>query len=143
MGAWDSGIFDNDEALDWVQEFLNLPTAQAKEELIERTLEAALRSEHMDCGVVESAMAAGETIAAVLGRPSAQAPAELQDWARKAEADFSALLPRAVKIAQTLRGSAAYRSMWLDSTSYPRWQSHADDLIARLKAERREPHSQL
>ena len=82
MGAWGHGIFENDDALDWVDEFERV---DQKLEFVEATLAFAIatseRGDYMDLPIGAHALAAAEVVAALRGRPSDSLPEYLKVWA--------------------------------------------------------------
>ena len=81
MGAWGPGTFQNDDALDWVDEFERV---DQKLEFVEATLAFAIatskRGDYMDLPIGSHALAAAEVVAALRGRPSDNLPDYLKEW---------------------------------------------------------------
>ncbi len=78
-GAWGTGAFENDDASDWVWEL--------EESSGRSVIEAALRSVVSSRGYIEApsgsyAIAAAETLAAMLGKPTESTPPEVLSWAK-------------------------------------------------------------
>ncbi|MBM4364803.1 MAG: DUF4259 domain-containing protein [Deltaproteobacteria bacterium] len=69
MGAWGTGNWDNDDALDWIGEL-----GEA------RDLERVLTGPGTDTGMCCRALAAAGVIAAALGRPGDGVPDEVKSW---------------------------------------------------------------
>ncbi|MBK7403594.1 MAG: DUF4259 domain-containing protein [Phycisphaerales bacterium] len=141
MGAWGFGPFDNDDALDWLGQFLEaadsgvawLPFARSKPAMLRRALRRPRRNKHLDLGVVECAVAACEVIATQLGRPGASIPAELAERVAGLGLDVRSVRSQAEAVARFLRDAPAYRELFLDESDYPTWQANMDDLISRLR----------
>ena len=78
MGAWGIGHFDNDEAGDWVWELEEAkslaPVASAFDEV-----DASL--DYLDAGIGCIALAAAETVAAVIGKPAEDLPESVAEIA--------------------------------------------------------------
>jgi hypothetical protein len=72
VGAWGSGPFENDSALDWVRDFLD--GADLDEALTFPVADAA----HIDVDEGSAAVAAAEVVAAINGRPSDDLPEEVR-----------------------------------------------------------------
>ena len=73
-----SGIFDNDDAMDWIydlQEEGNLADVNEALDLIVRS-----RSNQLDLTDSRIALAAGEVVAAMNGDISPELPEEAEDW---------------------------------------------------------------
>ncbi|MFZ6874080.1 DUF4259 domain-containing protein [Undibacterium sp. Di27W] len=91
-GAWGPGSFENDTALDWVASCIRKPGIAALEAAL--TLPAQSQTIEDDDGI--PAIAAAEVVAAAMGKPARQLPAELRDWlVRQTRTDILKLLPKA------------------------------------------------
>jgi Domain of unknown function (DUF4259) len=78
MGAWGTGLFENDDAGDWTVYFLDAPS----ERLLRAAFEAVIGVEdYIERDLGGSALAAAEVLAAATGRPCRDIPPELRDWA--------------------------------------------------------------
>ena len=70
-GAWDTGPFDNDDALDWVWELSESNDLA----VIEATLESAANSSgYLEAPTASMAIAAAEVVAALRGNPGQDCP---------------------------------------------------------------------
>ncbi|VAX35670.1 hypothetical protein MNBD_PLANCTO03-210 [hydrothermal vent metagenome] len=140
MSAWGLGPFDNDDALDWLGDFLEspdrglvwVPLGTSKPARLRRALRRPYLSKYLDMGHTERAIVAAEVIAAACGSPSDEAPDELCDWAQRRVLKLDRLRRPAMRVATYLRDAPAYRRLFLDDNDYPEWQGHVDDLIKRL-----------
>src|SRR5262245_36719927 len=94
MGAWETGSFDNDDALDWLVELsessdLALIAQALHPEEFEGYLEAA------ECAKI---LCAGEVLAALHGKPAKDLPDELVEWkAANAKLDPTPYLAEAIR----------------------------------------------
>src|SRR5688500_11429269 len=79
MGTWGPGVFDNDSAWDWVNDFLDDPGLRAAESAI-RTVAEWEDDEYLEVDESGAALAAAEVIAALKGHPNAQLPDEIKAW---------------------------------------------------------------
>jgi hypothetical protein len=99
-GAWGEGSFENDDALDWVEQCVQSSGPSA----VVTALEAALQSEMVDAANGAMAVAAAEVVAASRGKPSAKLPDNLRTWLEhqpKAEiAKFGPLARKAISHQQ-------------------------------------------
>ena len=76
-GAWDTGPFDNDDALDWVWEL----TDSTDLSVLNRALDDVVRSPgYIDAPYASMALAAAEVLAAIRGNPRDGLPDEVADW---------------------------------------------------------------
>lgn len=129
MGAWGTGNFENDKALDWLSNFLG----GEDEGPIYEALDVAVDEPDYDLGgsSSEEGLAAAEVVAAMIGKPSPDAPEELVGWARGlegAEVDPE-LIDLATRAARRIRDHSELRELWDDD---PAWLAAVDNLLARL-----------
>lgn len=75
-GAWESGSFDNDDAMDWVATCARSSGTSA----IGKTLEMSLESAYLEAPEASEAIAAAEVVAAARGKPSPKLPKALGAW---------------------------------------------------------------
>ncbi len=129
MGAWGPGNFENDHALDWLSNFLG----GEDEGPIYEALDVAVDQPDfdLDTSSSEAALAAAEVVAAMIGKPSPEAPEELVGWARGLEGaeidpELTDLAARAVR---RIRDHSELREHWDDE---PAWLAAVDDLLGRL-----------
>lgn len=137
MGAWDTGIFDNDTACDWA---CGLKDAHDRA-LIERTLDAVLDvgDDYLEAPEAEEALAAAETLARLLGRGGVRnAYTEAVDaWvAAHPGRPSPELLGKARRaVARILGADSELRELWEDSDDADAWRQAVEDLQARLRAD--------
>lgn len=140
MGAWEFGPFDNDDALDWLGDFLESPDSGlawapgsgCKAARVRRALRRPYRNKHLDMGVTEEAVAACEVIAALRGKPAASAPDELRAWAAGTALSIEGLRPAALRVATFLRDAPAFKELFFEPEDHGKWRAHMDGLIGRL-----------
>lgn len=75
-GAWESGSFDNDDAMDWVAMCVRSKGASA----VGKTLEASLKPAYLEAPEASEAIAAAEVVAAARGKPNSKLPSTLATW---------------------------------------------------------------
>lgn len=136
MGAWSTGIFDNDTACDWAYGL-----EEARDHgLIERTLDAVLDAgdDCIDASDAEEALAAADTLARLLGRGGVRnAYTEAVDaWvAAHPQPPSAALLDKARRtVARVLGEQSELRELWEESGDGGDWRAAVEDLQARLRA---------
>jgi len=127
MGAWGTGHFENDDALDLIAE------VQGPDDL-DRVLRAVTESEDVsiDASVASEAMAAADIVAALMGRPADDCP---EDLAKRLDA-LGAPAPALIKLAQESVSRVLMESelvdLWAESDEIEAWNLSVTDLIARL-----------
>lgn len=130
MATWGAGVFDNDRALDWLDEL-----ERAGEAAITVALELAAIQNLMVAEPEGSrGLAAGEIVAAAFGHPPAGFPGEATDWVRsygwKVNAELADL---AVDAVTRIRESSELKDLWEEGDA-SEWHAAVDDLLARLRA---------
>ena len=132
MSAWGISNFENDTALDWVNEVIDSKEVENFKESVELFLKSfsVENTSLMDCSKF---LAIAETMAALLGSPGQDFPEELQDWIEtkyiKIEASTVESAKRGV---QMIMNDSEAKEMYLDSGYFKSWQKAQKDLIKRL-----------
>ena len=131
MGAWGTAAFDNDDASDWVYELEKDGIAA-----IDAALKDALGPQELETPTDVNAIAAGEVIAAALGRPvdglrdeivglaNALAPSITPEHAARAR----------TAVERVLAGSEI-AELWAETEDDDEWRGLVEDLIRRLSAD--------
>lgn len=130
-GAWGSGSFDNDDALDWVQSC----TESKNTAPVAAALQLALKSGPLDASDGAAAIAAAELVAAAKGKPGKSLPKEVSDWlARQPKHEIAQLASIARKALARVKDPAAseLRQLWMESDD-KQWMSAIGQLDARLQ----------
>lgn len=133
MAAWDTGPFDNDDAVDWLEELIDssdISILSATLDVIGDVGEDFLES--ADCC---NAIAAAEIVAALLGQAGAGLPAKAKAWIKKyKKLDAAPLLPTAQAVVQRIRKKSELKDQWEESEDPDKWYAAIDDLATRLEA---------
>ena len=130
-GAWGEGSFDNDDALDWVAQC----AASNNVAPVSLALNAALDGEYIEAPTASAAIAAAETVAAAMGKPSPKLPADLQSWvSRQPAGSLAKLAPLARKALARIQDPKISELVQLWSEGKPSgWRAAIADLKARLR----------
>jgi Domain of unknown function (DUF4259) len=135
MGAWGTGIFENDDAMDWAADFGRAPS----ERLLREAFEAVVGVEdYLERDEGSCALAAAEVLAAASRRPCRDIPRTLRDWAT---ANQGVATPELV--AQALAaidrvmivGSSELAELWAETANdadAATWVINIDNLRQRL-----------
>lgn len=133
-GAWDTGPFANDDALDWVWEL----SESTDLSVIKTTLKSAASSSgYLEAPTASMAIAAAEVVAALRGNPRQELPDELSEWvhAHKFSVgdDLLKLARKAIENTKKTE-SSELAQLWMDSEkSMDAWLRDLDDLLKRLQ----------
>lgn len=132
MGTWGMGSFENDTAMDWLADF-----AAHDFRLIDRTLAGVAAMQAVDELEAEEAcevLAAAECVAAALGFPAVDLPAEVTDWVTTNSP--IQVKPAYVHMAQTavarVRADSELKDLWAETDEYGLWETVVADLQTRL-----------
>jgi hypothetical protein len=136
MSTWDSGTFDNDYAMDWVQDLLETKNL----ELIETTLDNVIDngSGELEAPFAAEALAAIDVVARLQGNRGDDAGGETGDeidaWVARCKRKVSA--PLAAKAQQAIAVIVSEQSelhqLWRESADYDAWRAGVAALEARL-----------
>lgn len=148
MGAWGTGVFDNDAAMDWCGSFVDAPDGEGSEDepgkdtLVAGPLMLIAEEEEDDADIAGEALAAAEVVAAAAGRPSPslkeaddETLSDIAAWVRKASpavkhAEMRKLAARAV---DRILKDSELADLWEESDDAAAWRKVVEDLSKRLK----------
>ena len=128
MGAWGYLPFENDDALDWLEE---LEAAGA--DVVRKALaKAGLRYVEAPEGAI--ALAAAEVTAASQGNPLGDLPKNVTDWVTAHGAEITAEdVEMAVEAVERVAGEESELAELWDDADEPEWRESLDDLAERLR----------
>jgi hypothetical protein len=78
MGAWGTGVFDNDDAQDWLEDLLE----EKNISILKDTLQQALEEEYVEEPYGSCGIAASEVVALILGKGQEAESDELVEWVK-------------------------------------------------------------
>jgi len=125
MGAWGSGSFQNDSALNWVDRFLDNEGMS----LIINKLEGIINyAGYIEVDAASAGIAASEIIAAIKGRPSEDFRDELKEFSQNAVINNEIEL-LAIRAVEKIFSKSELSELWGPSDS----EEMKKDLINRIK----------
>lgn len=131
MGAWGTGAFDNDAALDWVWELEDGGITA-----IESALDEAVRSSDLSAPTDVEAIAAAEVVAAAIGRPLAGLSEEIGALvAHVAPSVTPEHTARARTAVERVLNNSELAELWAETDDADTWRGLVEDLISRLALE--------
>lgn len=134
MGAWATGSFDNDDATDWIATLMEHGDMGFVHETIADLLAV---DGYIEASQAACALAAIETLAAALGRPTpvAQANENLAHWLAGSHpiADPTMTADALVAIDRIMGRQSELCELWKESASFDEWQSRVATLRGRLQ----------
>lgn len=133
-GAWDTGSFDNDDALDWVWELSESDDLSVVENTLEEAVDA---SGYLEAPTASMAIAAAEVVAALRGTPRSELPSEVESWIKTHKlAVGSDLVKTARNAISAVRNpeSSELAQLWSESEELADiWQADLENLLKRLE----------
>lgn len=93
MGTWDTGPFENDNAMDWVGNLTESKDMSAIESALDAVNEC--EDEFIEAPDCETALAAAEVVAALLGKACDTIPQEVAGWVKGKSKPNDALVRKA------------------------------------------------
>ena len=91
MGAWGTGSFENDAALDWLPELEEADGPDVLDRTLRRVTEAG--DDYLEVDEGAAAIAAAEVVAALLGAPAPDLPDEVRAWVEVHTGPLAPALP--------------------------------------------------
>jgi hypothetical protein len=132
MGAWESGVFDNDGAMDWVDELEESEGLEAIKSAFETVLE--IYDDYLEVDEASSGLAAAETVAALLGKPAPNLPDEVADWVKGRAKPAKTLVTTAGRVVARVLQQSELRELWEETDAFDEWRKGIEDLKRRLGA---------
>jgi hypothetical protein len=130
MGAWGTAAFDNDDASDWVYDL-----EKRGMEAIESALADVEGATDLEMPADANAIAAGEVIAAGLGRPVEGLRDDILALAKAIRPDVTPeLASRARRAVQRVLARSELAELWDETAEGGEWRRSVDDLVLRLTA---------
>jgi hypothetical protein len=130
MGAWGAGSFENDDAMDWVDTLVEASTVEVLADSLKPALTPRSYLEAPEASVV---VAAAEVVAAALGSPVGNLPADVTDWVATHAADFDGGIEAdAIRAIDRVTSDSELRELWEESDTAEEWKAAVTDLRSRL-----------
>ncbi|MBX3403642.1 MAG: DUF4259 domain-containing protein [Phycisphaeraceae bacterium] len=130
MGAWGAGVFENDDAMDFV---FDLSESDGWK-LVRKTLRECLDEGYTDAAQAACALVAAEAVAAAMGHPLKDLPPEVASWVAQHREDLPAGLEERAReaVERVLEDDESeLRQLWAEENDKA-WVASLDDLINRL-----------
>ena len=129
LGAWGTGSFENDDAVDWVAELDTI----SPEELTRILVRAADDPEYLEGPAASVAVAAAEVVAALGGSPAESAPAKIGEWVGKhPQAGTEESKAVAIRAVERVRRNSELKELWMEADGLNEWIAGLKGLQGRL-----------
>lgn len=130
MGAWDIGVFGNDDAADWSFE---LQEAEDFEEFLADTFSQGEDEEYLEASEGSSIVAAAAVVAASAGTIVKGFPADLKAWLEGKEATLQGMASVALTALKRVRGEQSeLKDLWEETEEFGAWSETLDKVAAGL-----------
>ena len=128
MGAWGYLPFENDDALDWLDEL------EAGGSDVVRSALAKAGDGYIEAPDGAIAIAAAEVASASQGNPLGELPENVADWVTAHGAELSAEdVQMALEAVERVAGEKSELAELWDDADEPEWRESLDDLAERLR----------
>ena len=135
MGAWGEGIFDNDEAMDFVGDVIETKDLSRVEEALDAVLEA---DDYLEAPTATEGLAAADILARLHGHSgeTGDYPEELDAWVAKVKLTPSEeILKKARQVVERVRTPPSeLLELWSEDGDPAAWLATLDALMQRLNA---------
>jgi hypothetical protein len=132
MGAWGSGVFENDDAGDWVWELEDDENGAVILEALAAVVDVPA-DEFVDVSDASNALAAAEVVASAAGRTAMELPGEAREWiGRNASFVTPPIIALARVAVERVATDSELKELW-DEAADPAWQQVVDGLRDRLR----------
>jgi hypothetical protein len=133
MGAWGTGAFENDTALDWTYQLESNPGIEILGTAVKAGLQFLQSNEEMDADTASNVLAAAEVIAALRGKSGCSLPETVEAWIKDKPKAPAELAKGAFLAVSTVRDRSELKELWQESDENEKWLSEVEGLIKRLK----------
>ncbi len=134
MGAWGTGIFENDDASDYANTIVDGHDTGVLERTLDRVL--AIGTGYLEAPDSSEALAAADMIACLLGRPGDDTPysEKIDAWVRKVKiTPSSQLIDKARRtVSRVLTEPSELLELWQESDEFEIWKASVESLSGRL-----------
>jgi hypothetical protein len=134
VGAWGTGIFENDAASDFATSVAESEGLKVLEQALDRVL--ASEGNYLEAPDAEEGLAAAEIVARLMGRSGIRTPdtAPIDAWVeRMASAPSEELVEKARRsITRILTEPSEILELWQESDDYAAWRRAVEDVAERL-----------
>lgn len=138
MGAWGSGSFENDNALDWAAEVTSLADVRRPFAALKAATGGTEAGAPVDADLACELVAAAETVAMLMGRVSPDFPADLRARLKDAGAPDELLFHQARDALCHVMRNSELAELWAEAAGEiapNEWQAAMTGLVDRLNPE--------
>jgi len=131
MGAWGTGCFENDDAMDWIWDLDDAEDTTLLKDILSGCIESKDYLEVTDGSIV---IAAAGVVAALNGQPDDELPDGVTAYVEKIDAEPAAELKTlAAKAVKKIAGDSELKEVWEESGNADEWLKAIASLQKRLQ----------
>lgn len=132
MSAWGISNFENDTALNWVENLVQKNKVSNLSTSVDEFL-ANFSSEETTLIECSEFLTVAETIAGLVGSPAEDFPEELNDWIESKYIKIEqATIDATIKGVENIVKDSEAKEMYSDSGYFKSWEKTQENLIKRL-----------
>jgi len=132
MGIWGIGIFDNDDAMDFIEQLLLVKDISSLSDALYKVVEPQRYLELPEC---YTALAAIALIAAMKDKDYSLLPDSAKRWASDMNSSINTqLIGLAQKAILAITTESELQNLWSNSDTYNNWTKVIDGLTERLNS---------
>ena len=134
LRIWGSSSFDNEAALSWLEDLEHADGLDYLEETLDEVLDADASGVTPDPDSSARALAAAETVAALVERPRDRLPEEVRQWCfDNSGHDLTEVQPKALQAVGLIISDSDLRHAFGDGHDPDVWESELEELRDRLR----------
>ncbi|MGC4017387.1 MAG: DUF4259 domain-containing protein [Luteolibacter sp.] len=131
MGAWGTGCFENDDAMDWIWDLDDAEDTTLLKDIFSGCIESKDYLESTDGSIV---IAAAGVVAALNDQPDDELPDGVTAYVEKIGSEPSAdLLALAAKAVKKVAGDSELKELWEEEDNLDGWLKAIGSLQKRLQ----------
>ncbi len=131
MTDWGPGIYENDDAMDWIYDLLDsggLSRVRHALDVIEQD-----GAEDVDAADCRIALAAADLVAALDGDINPNLPPEAEEWLALVTKSASNLRSKAELVVRDILDTSPLKAIYKTNGKYAEWKEVIDGLLKRLE----------
>jgi len=131
MGDWGSGIYENDDAMDWIYDLLDSTGLSRIKQALD--VIAQDNSDSPDVADCRIALAAADLVAALDGDINPDLPDEAEEWIAIVNRSASSLRPKAEDVTRKILESSEIKTYMEKNGRFESWKKDIQVLLKRLE----------
>jgi hypothetical protein len=131
MAEWGQGIYENDDAMDWLYDLLDSGGVNRLKHALDVVLQDGVEDlEAVDCHI---ALVAADLVAALDGEINPNLPAEAEEWLSLVNRSASGLRAKAEEVVHEIQEFSVLRTRYQENGTLDDWQKIIHNLLKRLE----------